>query len=62
MKYFVFSVAGIISCCFLMLIGRTAYLAWTDNPYWIFVGLGLMFPTIVLVLITTAAYSAARDY
>jgi hypothetical protein len=61
-KYFLAIVFGTITFAFMLVLGKIAYLAVTDDPYWVFVGLGVLMPTVVLSLITSAAYSAARDY
>lgn len=62
MRYFFTSIFGIITMAFMLVLGRVVFLAVTDDFTWIFVGVGILMPTIVLCLITSAAYSAAKEY
>jgi len=62
MKYTIGIVAAVIAVILLSASGYCAYLALTDNVYWGFVMIGIMFPAAVALLIAQAGFSAAQEY
>lgn len=62
MKYLFTVVFGSIAVCLSLITGWSMHLALVDAWQWWLVALGILLPTVVSVLITTAAYCAARDY
>lgn len=62
MKYLITVVFGTVALCLSLILGFTIYYALIDSWQWWLVALGVFMPTVVAVLITSAALSAARDY
>jgi hypothetical protein len=62
MKYLITTIFAVITFCFFLVCVKIGILVFTNSPMWIFVGIGVLMPTTVSALITSAAYSAAKDY
>jgi len=62
MRYLITAMFGAVAFCFGLAVAWTIMMGITDSWQWFLVSVGILIPNVVLVLITCAAYAAAREY